>query len=191
VSSLYTARLQVKLAWRAAKYVVQHAPPPVVGGDDLRARVSGGAPAGGTVADQYATTGAVLDLQHSVAQTAIGMIDSAHGTLRDSLSKTIFTALDQRDTAIAYIHSVDIPPPPAGDDLIARASGGAVAGSWGTVMPAVGDAAGDEVNQIDGALDLSTTMGAGVRGVLLDAELQIVKTQRTITQFWPPVVGDD
>jgi hypothetical protein len=70
----------------------------------------------------------VLDLQHSVAQTAIGMIDSAHGTLRHSLSKTIFTALDQRDTAIAYIHSVDIPPPPAGDDLIARASGGAVPG---------------------------------------------------------------
>jgi hypothetical protein len=43
VSSLYTARLQVKLAWRAAKYVIQHAPPPVVGGDDVRARVSGGA----------------------------------------------------------------------------------------------------------------------------------------------------
>ncbi len=66
-----------------------------------------------------------------------------------------------------------------------------MAGSWATVMPAVGDAAGDEMNQIDGALDLSTTMGSGVRGVLRDAELQIVKTQRTITQFWPPVVGDD
>ena len=35
VAALYTARLQVKLAWRAAKYVIQHAPPPVVGGDDL------------------------------------------------------------------------------------------------------------------------------------------------------------
>jgi hypothetical protein len=66
-----------------------------------------------------------------------------------------------------------------------------VAGSWATVMPAVGDVAGDEIDQIDGALDLSTTIGAGVRGVLRDPELQIVKTQRTITQFWPPVVGDD
>ena len=78
----------------------------------LIARVSGGAPAAGTVADQYATTGAVLDLQHDVAQTAIGMIDTAKGTLRDSLSRTIFPALDQRDTAIAYIHSIDIPAAP-------------------------------------------------------------------------------
>ena len=65
-------------------------------------------------------------------------------------------------------------------------SGGAVAGSWATIMPAVGDAAGDEVDQIDGALDLSSTLGAGVRGVLRDAELQVVKTQKRITQYWPP-----
>jgi hypothetical protein len=190
VSSLYSARLQVKLAWRSAKYVIEHAPPPAPPGDDLKARVSGGAPAGGTVADQYTTTGAVLDLQHSVAQTAIGMIDTAHGTLRDSLSRTVFIALDQRDTAIAYIHSIDVPPP-VGDDLVARVSGGALVGSWGTVMPPVGDAVGDEIDQIDGALDLSQTLGPGVRGVLRDAELQAVKTQRTLTQFWPPVVGDD
>ena len=190
-SSLYSARLQVKLAWRSAKYVIQHAPPPAPPGDGLVAHMSGGAPAGGTVADQYATAGAVLDLQHSVAQTAIGMIDMAHGALRDSLSRTIFTALDQRDAAVAYIHSVDVPPPAGGDGLVAHMSGGAVAGSWGTVMPPVGDAVGDEIDQIDGALDLSTTLGPGVRGVLKDAELQAIKTQRTISQFWPPVVGDD
>jgi hypothetical protein len=189
VAALYTARLQVKLAWRAAKYVIQNAPPPVVG-DDLRARVSGGAPAAGTLADQYATTGAVLDLQHDVAQTGIGMIDTAKGTLRDSLSRTIFTALDQRDAAIAYIHSIDVPPP-VGDDLRARVSGGAVAGTWSTIMPPVGDAIGDEIDQIDGAQALSTTLGAGVKGVLRDAELQAVKSQRSITTFWPPVVGDD
>jgi ribosomal protein S9 len=131
VSSLYSARLQVKLAWRAAKYVIQHAPPPVVRGEDLRARVSGGAPAGGAIADQYAITGAVLDLQHSVAQTAIGMIDTAHGALRDSLSRTLFLALDQRDAAVAYVHSIDVPPP-VGDDLLAHKSGGAVAGTWAT-----------------------------------------------------------
>src|SRR4051812_5406692 len=45
LSSLYSARLQVKLAWRSAKYVIQHAPPPAPAGDDLMARVSGGAPA--------------------------------------------------------------------------------------------------------------------------------------------------
>ena len=64
------------------------------------------------MADQYTTAGGVLDMQHNVAQTAIGMIDTAHGKLRDSLSRTIFTALDQRDAAVAYIHSIDITPPP-------------------------------------------------------------------------------
>jgi hypothetical protein len=189
VNSLYSARLQVKLAWRAAKYVIQHAPPPPPG-DDL-ARAAGGAPAGGTIADQFQTTGAVLDLQHSVAQTAIGMIDTAHGTLRDSLSRTIFLALDQRDAAIAYIHSIDVPPPTGGDGLKARKSGGAVAGSWATIMPAVGTAVGDEIDQIEGAMDLSTTLGKGVREVYQDADLQTVKTQRTINTYWPPVVGDD
>ena len=58
-------------------------------------------------------------------------------------------------------------------------------------MPAVGDAASDEVDQIDGALDLSTTLGAGVRGVFRDAELQLVKTQKRITQYWPPLPADD
>jgi hypothetical protein len=118
------------------------------------------------------------------------MIDTAKGALRDSLSRTIFTALDQRDAAIAYIHSIDVPPP-VGDDKRARVSGGAVAGTWSTVMPPVGDAIGDEIDQIDGAQALSSTLGPGVKGVLRDAELQNVKSQQAITTFWPPVVGDD
>lgn len=189
VSALYTARLQVKLAWKAAKYVIQNAPPPVVG-EDLVAYTSGDAPAAGTVADQFQTAGAVLDLQHSTAQTALGMIDTAKGALRDSLSRTLFLALDQRDAAVAYIHSVDVPPP-AGEDLKARKSGGAVGGSWASVMPGVATAIDDEIDQINGVQDLSSTLGAGVKGVLRDAELQTIKTQRTITGFWPPVPADD
>ena len=57
-------------------------------------------------------------------------------------------------------------------------------------MPAVGDAAGDEIDQIDGAMDLSSTLGAGVRGVLRDAELQVLKTQKSIDQYWPPLPGE-
>jgi hypothetical protein len=216
VSALYSSRLQVKLAWKAAQYYIQHAPPPPPP-DDLqrgaipvrssrghaahkarvRAHKSGGAVAGSTIADQYTTTGAVLDLQHAVEQTAIGMIDTAHGALRDSLSKTIFTALDQRDAAVAYIHSIDVPPPPP-DDLarssrapVARASGGAVVGAWSTVMPPISDEIGDEINQIDGVISLSTTLGAGIKRILQDAELQALHTQGTINTFWPPVPADD
>jgi hypothetical protein len=187
ISSLYTARLQVKLAWKAAKRVVETAPPPPVGG---MARADGAPVAkAAAVADAYTTAGGVLEMQHAVAQTGIGMIDSAHGTFRDSLSKTIFTALDQRDLAVAYIHSIDVPPPP-GDGLVARMSGAPVGGSWGTVMPGVGDQVDDEINQIEGALALSATMGTGIKRVLKDAEFQAIKTQRLVTTYWPPVVGD-
>jgi hypothetical protein len=192
ISALYTTRLQLKLAWRAGRYAIEHAPPAAPAPDarrrvrnlvGLRARAS-------AVADQYTTAGGVLDLQHTVAETAVGMIDMAHGKLRDSLSRTIFTALDQRDTAVAYIHSIDVPAPPP-DDRVAHASGAPVGGSWGTVMPAVAEAIDDEVNQIDGVVGLSTTLGAGVRRVLGSAEVQMIKTQRTVNELWPPVPGDD
>jgi hypothetical protein len=205
ISSLYSARLQVKLAWRAGKYVIQHAPPPPPPAGLARSRTripvrvkarsqrkrarahkSGAAPvSGSTVADQYTTAGGVLDMQHTVAQTAIGMIDTAHGKLRDSLSRTIFTALDQRDAAVAYIHSIDTPPPPGKG--LARASGAPVGGNWSSIMPPVAGAIDDEVNQIEGAIGLSTTLGVGIRRILQDAEFQAVKTQRTINGYWPPV----
>jgi hypothetical protein len=197
VTSLYTARLQLKLAWRAAKRKIEHSPatPPVV--DDKAnipvrvARKSARARAA-AVADQYATAVGVLDMQHTVAATAIGMIDMAHGKLRDSLSRTIFLALDQRDAAVAYIHSKDTVPPPAPDKgAIARASGAPVGGTWATVMPDIADEVGDEIDQIEGVMELSTTLGAGIKRVLQDAELQDVKTQRTITGFWPPLPAGD
>src|SRR3954454_4395933 len=39
VSALYTARLQVKLAWRAGKYVIEHAPPAAPGPDLRQLRI--------------------------------------------------------------------------------------------------------------------------------------------------------
>ncbi len=195
VAALYRVRLQMKLAWRAAKYVIDTAPPPVITPDSVGARrLQGSGGAAGAIADQYTTAAAVLGLQHTVAQTAIGIIDMAHGTLRDSLSRTMFAAMDQRDTAIAYIHSIDVPPPP-GDGLgstsaTRRLKGAPVGGTWGTVMPAISGQVEDEINQIDGALHLSQTLGAGIKRVMKDAEFQALQTQRTIDTNWPPVVGD-
>jgi hypothetical protein len=96
----------------------------------VRARKAGGAVGGSSVADAFRTAGGVLALQHTAAQTAIGIIDSSHGDLRDALSRTIFNAMDQRDGAIAYIHSIDTPPPPG--DGLARAAGAPVGGTWST-----------------------------------------------------------
>ncbi len=195
VSNLYTVRVQLKLAWRAARHKIEHSPtaPPAPDGriPVRKARASKKAVAA-AVADQYTTAGGVLDMQHTVAQTTIGMIDSAHGTLRDRLSRTLFAALDQRDTAVNYIHSIDTtPPPPPDRGVHARASGAPVGGAWATVMPPIADEVSDEIDQIDGALDLSATMGAGIKRVLNAAELQDVKTQRVINTYWPPLPADD
>src|SRR4051794_20796014 len=207
VSSLYTARLQLKLAWRAAKYQIQHAPPPPPPDLRQRGRIpvqvkhhrkarksrkarrhrahKSGAPVGGSsTADQFTTTGGVLDMQHTVAQTAIGMIDMAHGSLRDSLGRTIFTALDQRDVVVAYVHSIDTPAPPG--DGLARASGAPVGGTWSTTMSPVSDQIDDETDQIEGVLALSTTLGVGIKRTLKDAEFQALESQRAINQYWPP-----
>ena len=195
VAALYRVRLQMKLAWRAAKYVIDTAPPPVITPDSVGGRrLQGAGGAAGAIADQYTTAGAVLGLQHTVAQTALGIVDMAHGTLRDSLSRTIFAAMDQRDTAIAYIHSIDVPPPP-GDGLAStsatrRLKGAPVGGTWATVMPPISSQVEDEINQIDGALHLSQTLGAGIKRVMKDAEFQALQTQRAIDTYWPPVVGD-
>ena len=95
VSALYTARLQLKLSWRAAKHKIEHSPATPPAPDDkipvhAASQVGRKRAVAAAVADQYTTAVAVLDMQHNVAQTAIGMIDTSHGKLRDSLSRTIF-----------------------------------------------------------------------------------------------------
>jgi hypothetical protein len=201
-TQLYAARLQVKLAWRATQYIIENTTDPAPVGDLgpvrrstrstarklRRLRKAGVRARAAATADKATTAGAVFEAQHNVAQTAFGMIDSAHGALRDSLSRTIFLALDQRDAAIEYVHAHEPPPPPAG---LARASGAPVgAGGYAGVMPGVGEQIDDEIVQIEGALALSSTMGAGIRRTYQQAEFQGIKSRRKIDQYWPPVVGD-
>jgi hypothetical protein len=78
VSALYTTRLQLKLAWRAAKHKIEHSPATPPPGDGVRRRIPVRTAskarrrkraAASAVADQYTTAGGVLDMQHTVAQT--------------------------------------------------------------------------------------------------------------------------
>jgi hypothetical protein len=184
VAQLSIARTQLRKAWAGAKYVIDTAPPPVAG-DGAVGRSSGGAiPGASPYADQYATAIAVISLQHDVAATAIGLTDAAKTALLSSLSTTIFTALNGRDAAIAYIHSKDTPPP-AGD---ARAGGAPIAAGWGSVMPQATAQIDDEIQQIDGTL--KGTLSAGAARVLRAAELQDTKSERTLNQYWPPAPAD-
>jgi hypothetical protein len=180
VAQLAIARAQLRKAWIGAKYVIDTAPPPPAG-DGALGRISGNGGGGSPYADQYTTALGVFGLFHDVAVTSAGLTDTGGSALLSALSSSIFAALNQRDAAIAYIHSID-KPPPAGD---ARLAGGAIVGSWGTVMPQVIPQLDDEMQQIDGTL--KGTVSSGVGRVLRAAELQDVKSERTVNQYWPPV----
>jgi hypothetical protein len=195
----------MRKAWLAAKYLVDNAPPPVAGDSAVRpakakktkptakhkpksqAHKSGGAVAGASpFADSFTTAAGVLNLQHDVAAGMLGLLENADATLLPLVSSTLFAALNDRDTAIAYIHSI-APPPVAGDGSVkGRSSGGAIAATWDSVMPGVVSYVDDELTAID-SLRARVKLSPG-RGHVLDAaEVQDTKTERTINQYWPPV----
>jgi hypothetical protein len=184
VAQLSVARIQLRKAWTGAKYVIDTAPPPVAA-DGAVGRSSGGAiPGASPYADQYATGVAVISLQHDVAATAFGLIEGANTALLSSLSTTIFAALNGRDIAIAYFHSKDTTAPAGA----ARANGTPVVIGWGSVMPQAIPLLGDELQQINGMQKGTVSLGVG--RVLRSAELQDLKTQQTLNQFWPPAPAE-
>jgi hypothetical protein len=189
VKALTAARSELAKAWLGAKYVIDNAPPPVAG-DDAVARSSGAAPAGASpYADQYVTTGAVLSLQHTVAVTAMGMLDTASEPLLTAVSKSLFAALNTRDTAVTYMKKKD-PPPVAGDGRVhAGASGAPIAAGWSTIGQAVLPDLDDEQQMIDG-IRATVKLSPGRAKVLNAAEIQDIKTGKQINKNWPPVVGD-
>jgi hypothetical protein len=184
--ALRNARTATTKAWAGAKYYIEHPPPAPPATGDSVAIISGAEGGGSAYAGPEDTAFAVLSLQHQVATTALGMIDTATGALLSSVSTTIFSALNARDTAIAYIHAIPAPPP-ATDDSLAEAAGGAVASTWATVMPNLVPQLDDELQMI-GAM---STLAAGKKSVLNAAELQTTKTEKNVNTWWPPLpVGD-
>jgi hypothetical protein len=217
VLALTATRSHLRKAWLGAKYVIDNAPPPVAGDASVptvtnvpaqrvakakagvkpksvakqraKARISGGAvPGASPFADQFTTALGVLALQYDVATMAMGMLDTASGTLLNSVSTTLFAALTARDTAIAYIHSVDVPVAASGG-IPAHSSGGAIVGSWASVMPGVTPYIDDELHQLAG-IRATVKLSSGRKTILNAVEVQDVATENTINRYWPPVVGD-
>jgi hypothetical protein len=58
-----------------------------------------------------------------------------------------------------------------------------------SVMPQATSLLDDEIQQLEGTLKAGVSTGSA--RVLRAAELQEVKTQRTLNQFWPPAPADD
>jgi hypothetical protein len=201
VSALTQARSHMRKAWVAAKYVIDHAPPPVAadggfparakavpkrGVPKAKARTSGGAlPGASPFADEYTTAGGVFNLQHDVAATALGMLDTASGTLLTQVNTTLFAALNARDAAIAYIHKVEPAPAAGAGSTAAHSSGGAIVGGWGSTMSGVAPYVDDEVQQME-VLRTTLNLSTGRKAIVNAAEVQDVRTSKNINTLWPP-----
>jgi hypothetical protein len=199
-------RRQLSAAWRGTKYYIKNAPPPPPATDSrvhvkdlaphVRARISGGAPPAGAIADAPTTTIAVFQLQDDVISTIIELTDGARVPLLNDVSKTLFFALDKRDAAVEDAHTLAPPPPPvAGDSRVgvhAYAAGGAVGGgTFDAVMPQVVGMIDDELQQIDGLQSDATDLRPGAKKILRSAEVQALLTQRQVNTYWPPLPAGD
>jgi hypothetical protein len=208
-------RRQLSAAWRGTKYYIKNAPPPPPPADDarvhvndaarvhvkdlaprVRARITGGAPAAGTIADPPTTAIGVFQLQDDVISTIVELTDGARVPLLDAMSTTLFYTLDKRDAAVEDVHTLAPPAPPPADDARvharAHASGGAVAGgTFDAVMPQVVGMIDDELQQIDGLQSDATDLRPGAKKILRAAEAQALITQRQVNTYWPPLPAGD
>ena len=213
-TALAAARTNLTKAWNGAVYVIETTPPPPPPEDKLHLgafRRSGslridrrhrrhhhhhqrprrGDPQTGPVfATIYDTAFAVLSLQHYASTTSVGLIDDATGPLLDGVRATVTQALDERDAAIAYIHSLPVPPPPPEAKGRSAKRGDPVVGSWATVMPNVVPYLDDEIQQLEGTL-AAGGLPVDVAGFLSSAETQVSATKDTVNAFWPPIPPED
>jgi hypothetical protein len=210
IVALTAARNNLTKAWKGAKYVIETTPPPpatdaafhksaFLKSGRLRIykgrrgkRVHGAdvvPPVGALPATIYDTGFAVLSLQHYAAATAVGLIDDTSGTTLTAVRSTLARSLNDRDAAIAYIHSIDIPVP-ADAKLGAHSAGTAPgAGDWASTMPNATIQLDDEIQQVEG-----TMAGAGLTAaessILAGADYRDIKTERTLNLYWPPLPAD-
>ena len=182
IVSLRNARSNMYAAWRNAADVVENAPPPPVVAPDALGRVRIVNAHSSTVfVTPEETAVAVLGFQHEVATSAFDLLDGAKGTLRDAISKTMFAALNRRDSSIAYIHNRPVPPPATGEDAPP---------TFATLMPDAVSDLDDELGQIRG-LVRGGALTPGEKRIMGLAKSQILETKDTVSTWWPPVVGDD
>jgi hypothetical protein len=192
VASLLNVRRNMYAAWRGAVDVVENAPAAPPPADDrvpMKARASVKARASATYLGGDETAVAVLNFQHDVATGAFGLLDGAKGVLRDSVSKTMFAALNRRDQAILYIHDRPAPPAPPADKALTRDE--VTVPSFADLMPGIVSDLDDELGQAKGLLR-GGALTPGEKRIMGQTRSQVLETKDQVNTWWPPLpAGDD
>jgi hypothetical protein len=194
VASLLNVRRNMYAAWRGAVDVVENAPAPPPPADraqkgrvPMKARASVKARASAAYLGGDETAVAVLNFQHDVATGAFGLLDGAKGVLRDSVSKTMFAALNRRDQAILYIHNRPVPAPPA-DKALTRDE--VTVPSFADLMPGIVSDLDDELGQAKGLLR-GGALTPGEKRIMGQARSQTLETKDQVNTWWPPLPAGD
>jgi hypothetical protein len=205
IIDLTAARENLSKAWSGAKYVIAHAPaPPAEEASAIhrgafmksgRLRIYKGkhhrkglrtvhkaeAAVAPTPATIYDTAFAVLSLEHYAATTTVGLTDGSFGTNLLAVRSTLSRSLNERDAAIAFIHSIDVTPP--GEEEEEEGEEEEV--GWAATMPNAIPQLEDEIQQAEGTLAEPNLTGEQT-SILKGAEYRDLKTDRTLNAFWPP-----
>jgi hypothetical protein len=177
---LAAVRTNMGKAWSGARFVIRTAPPPVAGEGSI-----GYTPTGGPTASPESTGFAVLNLDHDVIGTSLGLLDGADPSILGDLRGTIRGAINARTAAIDFIKSI-APPPPAPDARgSAEASGAPVAAGWDSLMPGLVPMFDDEIQQMSAINSDPTT-----EQFLSNWQDKVDADKATVNQTWPPVPGD-
>jgi hypothetical protein len=183
VTEILSVRTNMVMAWTAAKYVISQ-PPPVP--EDPEEPGPPEDPVPGAYAAPADTAAAVLNLQHEVITTSLGLMDVAGAELATALRGTISGTLSARDAAVNYIHTI-APPPVEEGRVQAEASDAPVGGTYDVVMPLFVPQLDDELLQANG-----TAMSpASVPNFGAWVGTKATATKNLINTYWPPVVGED
>ena len=175
VVELNAAVWNMRRAWSGLRYVIRHTPatPPAEEGVD---------PVGPVAATPQDAATLLLDLQHDVATTSLGLIDTRPTTPLPKIRTTVANAIKARTAVVNFIHSLPVPPVADEGGVQAEASGDPLVATWDTVMQGTIPQLEDELQMIN---------GPGTDPTDQTFRTQIRATRNTVNQFWPPVPPED
>jgi hypothetical protein len=151
----------------------------------IKAKASGGAPAGPAFADGPTAVFNVLTSQYSAATAAVGMAPDTKGELLAKVKTTLNTAIVLRNRLVKVVHAASPPAPAEADSVKAHASQEEGAPTFDTVMPGLTVLLDDELQQMQAAA-ADSSVPSDAKAILTSAIAADKQIEALVNQYWPP-----
>jgi hypothetical protein len=156
----------------------------------IKAKASGGAPAGPAFADGPTAVFNVLTSQYSAATAAVGMAPDTKGELLAKVKTTLNTAIVLRNRLVKVVHAASPPAPAEADSVKAHASQEEGAPTFDTVMPGLTVLLDDELQQMKAAA-ADSAVPSDAKAILTSAIAADQQIETLVNTYWPPAAGED